>query len=320
MAKEKHVGQAKVHDGAGNAPQLIDPMWILKGVGMVIAAALVCGYLVLAGLFYQGAWQMVMHPKYSTATFQLPGVKMEPVRFAVDETGKPRLTGFWIPASGNPQFAVLYLRGGEHSLATDPVDARNLRLLHDAGLNVLAFEYRGYGESVSPHPSEKTMMQDAAWAFNFLVQERGLLPDHLLLFGEGLGASVASQLALQHTSAAALILNQPDASAEQRVMDDPRGRLLPVKFLLRDRFPLVVPLQKAQPPKLLLHAQTDHVSDLSANDRAVAAAFRAAASPKMTVILPIDGDNRERTTEALTRFLDTWVPAAHHGASLPLSR
>lgn len=308
MAKQN---SAKVKDGGNSAPLLVDPLWIVKMLGAVIVAALLCGYLVLCLLFWQGAWQLVLHPEHTSALLQLPGIKTEPARFAIDETGRPQLTGYWIPSDG--QYAALYLRGGDGALATSAHDAQNILLLHHAGFHVLAFDYRGYGETIRPHPSEKSMQQDAQWAYTYLTETRGFTPDHLLIFGDGIGASLAGSLTSQHASIAALVLRQPDASAVQRVKDDPRGRLVPSSLLLRDRFNLTPTLQNNTVPKLLLHSEA---SIKSPNDIAVEAAFQQASSPKMSVFLPLQDDGNALQT-ALSRFLDERLPAAKFHPSQP---
>ncbi|MBS1815824.1 MAG: alpha/beta hydrolase [Acidobacteria bacterium] len=320
MAKQKHTTErAKVQDGGSSTPQLIDPMWILRTVGGLVGLALVCGYLTLCLLFWQGAWQLMLHPAKNSAILQMPGVPMEQISFAVDETGTPRLRGYWIPAANvDAKYAVLYLRGGDASLASDAGDAGNLRMLHDAGLHILAFDYRGYGQSALPHPSEKNMLQDAGWAYDFLTQQRGYAPDHVLLWGEGLGASIATQLtANRSTSFAALILDQPNATVVASVKADPRARILPAGLLLRDRFEISA-LPNINTPKLLMQTEPVDPSSQSRNDKAVAELYRNAASPKMTVSFA-PGENLDAVRrEQLRRFLDAWVPAARPMPPLPL--
>ncbi len=145
----------------------IDPRWLLKMLAVTIGGALFCGYLTLCGLFYQGQWQLVLHPDTATtitpASVNLP---FEDVSFDYTETGQPQLHGWWIPAAGNAPagysaFTILYLHGGNGSLAdTLP----RLQELHHLGLNVFAFDYRGFGQSAGLHPNELRMREDTAAA------------------------------------------------------------------------------------------------------------------------------------------------------------
>jgi pimeloyl-ACP methyl ester carboxylesterase len=184
---------------------------------------------------------------------------------------------------------------------------------------VLAFDYRGYGQSATPHPSEQNMLQDAGWAYDFLTQQRGYAPDHVLIWGEGIGASVATQLtANRSTSLAALMLDQPNATVVASVKADPRARILPAGLLLRDRFELTA-LPNIKTPKLLMQAEPVDPSSQSANDKAVAELYRNAATPKITVSFA-PGENLDALRrEQLRRFLDTWVPAARPMPALPLT-
>ena len=313
MAKDN---RSRVKEGADAAPELIDPLWLLKMVGIVIVLALVCGYLTMAGLFWQGAWQLVLHPVRNNAQLQIPGIKVEAIRFDADETGHPQLQGWWLPSTPASAYTVLYLRGGENSLAINSEDKRNLMRLHAAGLGVFAFDYRGYGDSAVLKPNEERMQQDAAAAFDFLTQQRGYLPDHILLFGTGVGASLAAASSLVHTSVAGLILDQPDTTLFRRVKEDGRARVLPASLLFHDRFEVAAPLQHSLPPKLLMTTEASQANAQTANDQATREAFSGAASAKNIVIMALSASVEAQKDEALRRFLDTYVPAAR-ASSLP---
>lgn len=332
--------RARVASSGSSAPQLIDPMWILKALGILIAAALVCGYATLCYLFYQGAWQLVLHPQKNTALLQLPGITTEPVAFAVDESGTPRLHGYFLPSSrSDVKYAVLYLRGGDGSLAIDPGDAGNLRLLHDAGLNILAFDYRAYGQSAIAtahntiaHPTEASMQQDAAWAFDYLSQQRGYDVSRIIIWGEGVGASLATKLDAAHCGPdgsiplatpcspiiAGLILDQPDLTITQRVKADPRARIVPAGLLLRDRFELSPTLVTSKTPKLLMQTTPPQTAQWSANDKETDKLFHQAGDPRMIVAYLSGQDNFTARATALRRYLDTWLPSAAPTTTPPI--
>ena len=44
-----------------------DPLWLIKAIAFTILVALFCGYLTLCLLFYQGQWQLVLHPTRTSA-------------------------------------------------------------------------------------------------------------------------------------------------------------------------------------------------------------------------------------------------------------
>ncbi len=110
----------------------------------------------------------------------------------------PRLKGWWIPAATDAKFArltVLYLHGQDGNMG-DTVDA--LARLHAAGVNVLAFDYRGYGQSQFVRPSEAHWRQDAEWAIEYLTGTRHVAPGTIVLDGTGLGANLALEEAAAH--------------------------------------------------------------------------------------------------------------------------
>jgi pimeloyl-ACP methyl ester carboxylesterase len=300
---------AKVTEGGSSAPELIDPMWILKALGLLVLAALVCGYITLGLLFWQGAWQLVLRPVRTTAALVVPGVKTEAVHFSPNDVGHPDLNGWWVPGTSK-QYAILYLRGGEGALAVDAsgTDLRNIQLLHSTGLPVLAFDYRGYGDSEAIRPEERRMLEDGESGVAYL-SERGFPTDHVIVYGSGLGAVIAAELATEQ-NVAAMVLDQPDATAYRRVKEDARSRILPASLLYGDRFDLATPLQSVKAPKLLVQTAPARKSDWSANDQAVAASYARAAFPRMTVGMLPAADRTTQMMDALRRFLDANLPNA----------
>jgi pimeloyl-ACP methyl ester carboxylesterase len=282
--------------------EVVHPLWLLKALAVTFAAALVCGYITLCILFYQGQWQFILHPLRNTIPLtEIGPVAAQPVHFDAGPNAQPRLSGAYIPAAANAPYAsliALYLRGGDQSLAQSPTDQANLALLHAIGLNVLAFDYRGYGLSDPLHPNHTRMTEDASAALHYLEDIRFQPEDHILLYGTGLGASLATTLAAQHPKLAALILDQPldepGPTPLALALADPRARPLPVRLLFREDFPLTA-LHTLSIPKLLISYPTP------ANP-AIPASYRTAADPKTTLELK-PGDPAPLAT-AIPRFLD----------------
>jgi len=232
------------------APLLVDPKWLLRTIGLLIGAALVCGYLTLCLLFWQGQWQLVLHPA-ETGPVLTPAaaqMKFDDLRFDLTPAGQPLLHGWWIPGGANAATTVLYLHSGDGTL-TEALP--RLVELHEAGVNVLAFDYRGYGQSAGPHPTQLDMQQDAEAAWEYLAQERKVAPQTIVPYGDGVGASLAVQVAAAHGSSA-VILSDPDFDVREIVRRDPRTRLIPVKLLFHEDFPLEPTLGTLQAQKLVL--------------------------------------------------------------------
>ncbi|MBB5338573.1 alpha/beta hydrolase [Tunturiibacter gelidoferens] len=279
-------------------PEVVSPLWLVKAIAVTIVAALLCGYLTLCLLFYQGQWQLVLHP---TRTFAAPtsiaGIPYELIHFGPDESATPQLTGWWIPSSPParyPHATILFLPGGDGSLA-DSIPT--LASLHNLGLNVFAFDYRGYGQSAATRPSQQNMTHDADSAWQYLTNSRALPPQQIIPYGTGVGASLATQLAASHNTIPALILDSPRADLLELAQHDPRARLLPVRLIFHEHFPLAAPLSALRTPKLLL-------TRAASPDQS----FRTAADPKLTVELPSPAD--ALYSQSLARFLDQYLPPA----------
>ena len=155
---------------------------MLSAIGIVIVAALICAYGTLCLLFYQGSWQLIFHP--SRAITAKPAIPYQEIQFNYTETGKPQLTGWWIPAESGARYAgntMLLLHDGHGSLS-DIVS--QLETLHALGINVFAFDYRGFGKSSELRPSETSMNQDADAALAYLTGTRQLPARSVVISGQ----------------------------------------------------------------------------------------------------------------------------------------
>jgi uncharacterized protein len=211
--------------------------WLLYAILGVVALAAVCAYLTLCLLFYQGQWQVVFHPSRAiTSTPASNGVKYDDVRFDYTGTGVPQLAGWWIPAGDDGRFGnrtLLFLHDGRGSLSDVTTQ---LKTLHSLGINIFAFDYRGFGQSASTHPSEDRVYEDADAAWIYLTDIRHLDPRSIVLYGTGLGATVAAEAAIRHSESPALVLENPAPPALALIEADSRTSILPVCWLFRDRF------------------------------------------------------------------------------------
>jgi len=65
-----------------------------------------------------------------------------------------------------------------------------LQAFADEKVGVIAVSMRGYGKSTG-RPSEEAFVEDIEAVLDYVLHERGISPDKLLLFGESLGAAIA---------------------------------------------------------------------------------------------------------------------------------
>lgn len=248
------------------APIVVSGRWLLRAFTIVFAVAALCAYGTLCLLFYQGQWQLLLHPSRTiTATPASRGLPFEEIHFDVNEAGQPQLIGWWIPPANASPRTVLYLHDGSGSLSNTLDD---LASLHALGLNVFAFDYRAFGKSAAVTPHETTMLADSLAAWTYLTDTRHLAGSSIVLYGEGTGASLAAGLAAQHEPAA-LVISNPSETATQIYAQDSRTRLLPVSLLATERFDPAVALGKINAPKLFLGSspRTGDLYQLAANPK-----------------------------------------------------
>jgi uncharacterized protein len=262
----------------------------MKAIAAVVIVALICGYLTLSLLFYQGQWQLVLHPKHEVQTPEVSSI-----HFGPDESAIPQLAGRWIPAAQDGRYAnttILFLPSGDGSLSDfNPT----LDRLHNLGINVFAFDYRGYGYSADTHPNQLRMTQDAESAWRYLTTSRGIPAHQIIPYGVGVGASLATHLAADHNEIPGLILESPKGDLLETVRHDPHASLMPVRLLFHEDFPLAAPLAALHTPKLLLIAS-------ASPDKA----FEIASDPKLTVEFANPSD--ALYAQSITRFLDQYLP------------
>jgi uncharacterized protein len=282
------------------APQqpLVSARWLIGAFLLAVGAAAVCAYLALCLLFWQGQWQILFHPsRVITATPANVGIHFDEIRFNATETGELQLAGWWVPAEQASRYAkttVLYLHDGAGSMS-DSIPY--LSLLHDIGVNVFIFDYRGFGQSKNIHPSEARLKRDSEAALTYLADIRHLPMNSIVVYGKGLGASIAADMAAQHGALPGIILDDPVPPALRQIQTDARTKLLPIKLLSHDRFELETKLQQLKTPKLFLTDQP------GTSERDPPVGFQSATNPKTVVYLKQPLASDENSRETISRFI-----------------
>ncbi len=164
-----------------------------------------------------------------------------------------RLRGWYLPPEvGVGTTAVLVFNGNagtrEDRLPLGAALARR-------GFAVLLFDYRGYGGNPGT-PTEAGLMLDARAARATLASRPDVAADRIVYFGESLGCGVAVALAAEHPPAA-LVLRSPFTS----LVDVARVHypFLPVRLLLRDRFPSDRRIGRVRSPLLVIAGERDSI-------------------------------------------------------------
>ena len=192
-----------------------------------------------------------------------------------------RLGAWWLPAEDPAAPAVLVApgNGGARGLR-----APLARALADEGLSVLLLDYRGYGGNPGS-PSEEGLARDVRAARRWLL-DAGVPPERLVYFGESLGCAVVTALAAEHPPAG-LVLRSPftDLAAVGRH----HYPFLPVRALLRDRFPVADLVARIDVPIVVVLGGADSIVP-PGQSRAV-----AEAAPDLRQLVEVPGaDHNDR--------------------------
>jgi hypothetical protein len=194
------------------------------------------GIMLIICLFFMDS--MMFAPQPVAYTWQNPSI------IDIGSSGKP-LAAYWRPAT-NATVTLLHSHGNAEEIGdlTDIFDG-----CAAAGMNVLAYDYPGYGLSAGK-PTEKSCYEAAERAYAFLTQKKGIRPETIIVVGRSLGSGPACYLAEKYP-VKSLIIESGFLSAPRVVT---RYRILPL-----DAFPNAQRITKITCPKLFIHGTADPV-------------------------------------------------------------
>lgn len=208
-----------------------------------------------------------------------------------------RLHGWWVPALESPSLgSVLYCHGNAGNVGTRVAKAK---LLASRGLDVLLFDYRGYGRSEG-RPTEEGSYLDARAAREELLRVPGVDPGRILYLGESLGGAVATELACAAPPRGLVLQSTFTTLRDMATVHYP---VVP-RFLVPDAYPTLRRIGDVRCPVLLVHGDLDEVVPLS-QGRAL---LDAAREPRRLEVIPGAGHNdilavaAERYGELLAGF------------------
>ena len=229
-----------------------------------ILLALGGGYLLLVLLAFTFQGRMVFFPESSLAGDPGNlGLDYEDVWLTTPDG--IRLHGWFIPGPGSRPSTALFLHGNAGNIS-HRLDM--LEIIHRLGLSCLLVDYRGYGQSQGS-PSEQGVYTDAATAWNWLTEARGLPPGDIIAWGRSLGGPVAARLA-RDKNPGALILESTFTSMPE--LGQKLYPFLPVKMISRLSFPTLRYLQDVSCPVLVVHSHEDNLVPYEHGQRLYAAA------------------------------------------------
>jgi fermentation-respiration switch protein FrsA (DUF1100 family) len=248
-------------------------------------------------IYYPGPGRALISPP--------PHLDLPAQRVAIPTEDGLTLVGWLITAGAGPAgrwLLICHGNAGNLSEFDRPLHYAGLRQL---GLNLLAFDYRGYGESEG-RPSETGLYRDADAAYRYLRETVGVPPERIIVFGHSLGSAVAIDLASRVPTGGLIVEGAPTSILQ-------RGQELypyvPVRWIAASRFNSIEKLSRVNVAKLFLHATGDEVIPLAHGRRL----YEAAAPPKTFIELR-GGHGDAFDVDSATYFgsIDRFVAGLEH--------
>lgn len=210
-----------------------------------------------------------------------------------EATERDRIHGWWMPSATHSEHSdlhttqvvpdvVLYLHGNSGGV---DVNLNHAARFQRWGLSVLLIDYRGYGLSTGPFPSEQQVYQDAETAWQYLVNTRKIAPHRIVIYGHSLGGAIATELASRHPDAARLIVESSFTSIEAMANVRGRYRLIPVNFILHQRFDSIQKVPSLEMPTLFIHGLQDTEIPYQMSEQL----YQSAPEPKQLWLAPDAG-------------------------------
>jgi uncharacterized protein len=266
-------------------------------------------------LIYRPAPELSRRP--NSPAFNLP---YEDVWIPVPGS-QTKLHGWWIPAPNQYENFVLLPNEPTNILTSPKVMlyhcgvGRNMgdynylarvSAFRQLGFSVLVFDYRGYGLSKGGFPNELQVYQDSQATWEYLRDIRQISPEQIFIYGESLGGAIALDLAIKHPEVGGLIMQSSFTSMAEVIKDRKILQLLPINFLLSERFESLSKVRFLKAPVLFLHGKNDSVVPSKMSQQL----YNAAPEPKQLFIIS-DADHvriyqpgEQSYLKAIQRFVE----------------
>lgn len=214
-----------------------------------VLGLIVSGYLLLLVLVYFCQSGMMFHPqKKLLQTPSALGLDYEDAYFTTNDG--ITLHGWYIPSPVS-RGTVLFSHGNAGNISGR---LETIRMLYRLGMNVLMYDYRGYGKSKGRRISEEGTYSDILAAWNYLRINKKVPADQIVVMGRSLGGGVTAWLASQ-IRPAGVILESTFTSATDLAAE--LYPILPVRLMMKFEYPTLQHLKKNTAPLLVLHSKDD---------------------------------------------------------------
>ncbi|MGH7858058.1 MAG: 1-acylglycerol-3-phosphate O-acyltransferase [Candidatus Binatia bacterium] len=198
----------------------------------------------------------------------------------------------WSAVRPGSRATLVWSHGNAGNIA---LRAEVLLALAERGLDVLAYDYRGYGKSQG-RPTEAGVYLDAKAAYDS-ERARGVEASRIICFGESLGGAVSIHLATERPCAAVAVV-----ATFTRLRDVGRIHYGPIALLAGDRFDALSRVRSLRVPIFVAHGDRDEVVPYSLGEQLFAAANEPKEFLRLAGARHNDIFESEALAEAIARF------------------
>ena len=176
--------------------------WGYAALRLAVLAVYLYGAVVLALLALED--RLLFNVRTAADYWDAPPAGFDPQDVDISSSDGTRLHGWWsAPPYWTPeQGALLYLHGNACNLSTLGMSAMVWR--EQLNVAVLLIDYPGFGRS-GGQPSEAGLYAAGDAAYDWLVNEKKVPPNRLLIHGLSLGGGVAVDLAAPRPNRALIL-------------------------------------------------------------------------------------------------------------------
>ena len=301
-----------------NMPNILGP---LISAGGWAALSLGVAYAGVCFTLYQAQGNLIFRPLPTLLRTPAElGLPYEDVWIPAADGG--RLHSWWLPnPNGKEDKVLLFCHGNYGNIS---YNTERIRFFHSLGFSILAFDYRGFGQSTGQSesqpesqpesqsdtrsvPNEKSTYADAVSAWRYLTETRGISPERITTMGHSMGGAIAIYLATQPIAQnmARLIITSSFTTMEDAVKAKRIYSLFPIRQLLTEPFDSMSRVKNLSVPVLYVHGDQDFDVPAPMSQQL----YDASPEPKRIWLAPGASHNNiyselgDRYAEVIQRFM-----------------
>lgn len=171
----------------------------------------------------------------------------------------------WMYRNPQAKYWILFSHGNAGNIT---IRTNMIALMLQSGASVFAYDYQSYGKSTGL-PSIEGVCDDAVSAFDYLVKKQNVAANHIVVYGESLGAAISSYVSSVRQCAG--IVLQSGFLSLNRIAQEVMPLLRVYPSWMFPKLNSLNVMKKPHPPLLIMHGTQDglisskHAQQLFAN-------------------------------------------------------